>query len=546
MKRICCFTALFWLCWHPSAHGLTPKVLIVGIDGTRVDALAAAHTPNLDALRSNGCYTVRAVTHPVTHSAACWSSMFTGVWGDKHGVNDPNNSFAGNRFAAYPSFFKHLETANSNLNTICFARWAPLTNITPEAHVRMTFDSDAAITLETCRRLTNSDPDVFYTILLDVDSAGHTYGWGPTVTNYVRAIETADARVGQIMGALYARASYTNEDWLVIVLTDHGEHDNPDPEKSRITWHIVAGPSAAGGVMWPSPAIVDVCATVLTHMGVSIDPSWNLDARVEGLPLPPTRYGSNLVFNGNAEANSGTNAFAVNRGIAWWFDISGASLGAYGSNSAFPGPQSPGPESRGANFFLGGTNTSFLLQRISVCDVTNDIDGAGVLYTLSGWFGGAGFDGDSAALTANFLDGSGRLLAFDVVGGVTASDRAGVTGLLPRSGSGAVPPGTRFIEFALTNQVAVGMNDATADDLSFVLSSRPNEPFSILAYGYGTRGYDLTFSSATGRSYVLERSTDLHLWTDGTAPTPGSGTLLTLTDTNPPLARVFYRVRAQN
>src|SRR5262245_64502813 len=104
------------------ASALTNKVLIIGMDGTMPSALAVARTPNLDALKSNGCYSTRVVSHPVTHSAASWSSMFTGVWGDKHGVNDPGNSFAGNQFTNYPSFFRHLEAANSNLNTLAFAR----------------------------------------------------------------------------------------------------------------------------------------------------------------------------------------------------------------------------------------------------------------------------------------------------------------------------------------------------------------------------------------------------------------------------------------
>jgi hypothetical protein len=146
--------------------------------------------------------------------------MLTGVWGDKHGVNDPGNSFAGNQFATYPSFFKHLETANSNLNTLAFARWAPMLTAVPNADVGLAFASDAAVTDETCRRLTNSNPDVMWMLLLDVDSAGHASGWGPTVSNYVRAIEIADGRVGQILRALTSRPSYTNEDWLVIVQTD--------------------------------------------------------------------------------------------------------------------------------------------------------------------------------------------------------------------------------------------------------------------------------------------------------------------------------------
>src|ERR1044071_3819010 len=243
-----------------NAQALTNKVLIIGIDGTMPSALAVARTPNLDALKSNGCYSTRVVSHPVTHSAASWSSMFTGVWGDKHGVNDPGNSVAGNQFTNYPSFYKHIEAANSNLNTLAFARWAPMLTAVPDADVKLSFDTDAAVTDETCRRLTNSNPDVFGMLLLDVDSAGHSYGWGPTVTNYVRAIETADGRVGQIIGALTNRPTYLQENWLVIVQTDHGEHDHPDPERSRIVFTILNGPSTARGVIWPAPSIVDVCA----------------------------------------------------------------------------------------------------------------------------------------------------------------------------------------------------------------------------------------------------------------------------------------------
>src|SRR4026207_1655255 len=94
MKR-CLLIAGILVGFVAGVNALTNKVLIIGIDGTMPSALAVARTPNLDALKSNGCHSVRVVTHPVTHSAACWSSMFTGVWGDKHGVNDPGNRFTG-------------------------------------------------------------------------------------------------------------------------------------------------------------------------------------------------------------------------------------------------------------------------------------------------------------------------------------------------------------------------------------------------------------------------------------------------------------------
>lgn len=519
---------------------LTNKVLIIGIDGTMPSALAVARTPNLDALKSNGCHSVRVVSHPVTHSAAAWSSMFTGVWGDKHGVNDPGNSFAGNQFSNYPSFFRRIEAANSNLNTLAFARWAPMLTAVPEADVKLSFGSDAAVTDETCQRLTNSNPDVFWMLLLDVDSAGHASGWGPTVSNYVRAIEIADGRVGQIIGALTRRVTFTNENWLVIVQTDHGEHDHPDPERSRIVFTIMSGPSAAREVMWPAPGIVDVCATVLTHMGVPINPAWNLDARVAGFPMPPTRYGTNLIFNGDAESISGTNNYTPNRGIAWWFDIASTTLGVYGTNPNFPGLASPGPANRGANFFLGGTTNGSILQRIDISDIAADVDAPGVDYTLSGWFGGAGAQEDWASLTAEFLNASGVVIGSNVVGHVTAAERGGVTGLFLKSTNVTLPGGTRFVEFTLTSGVVTGMNDASADNLSFVLT--PITPIFITAYGKVTNGWQVEFTTSASRLYVLERSQNLEAWTQVSPPTPGSGQTAVLVDTNAPAGQAFYRV----
>src|SRR5688572_13965417 len=137
---VCALGLLVGTQWLVSAP-LTNKVLIIGIDGTMPSTFTVARTPNLDALKSNGCHSLRVISHPVTHSAAAWSSMFTGVWGDKHGVNDPGNSFAGNQFASYPSFYKRLEAANSNWNTLAFARWAPMLTAVPDADIRLSFSS---------------------------------------------------------------------------------------------------------------------------------------------------------------------------------------------------------------------------------------------------------------------------------------------------------------------------------------------------------------------------------------------------------------------
>jgi hypothetical protein len=544
--------ALFGLLCGGPAQGqpLQRKVLIIGIDGTMPAALAVARTPNLNALRSNGCFSARAVTHPVTHSAACWTAMFTGVWGDKNGVNDPNNGFNGTRFDLYPNFFRRLENANSNWNTAAHTRWEPLKTALTGCDVVTNFSSDAAMVNATCLRLTNANPDVFYCILLDVDSAGHAYGWGPTVTNYVSAIETADTQVGQILGALTNRVTYVNEDWLVIVLSDHGQHDDTI-ENSRMTFHLVWNRAAARGTMWPSPAIVDVCANVLTHMGVPLDAAWDLDARLEGYPLPPVRYGTNLIFNGDAESNSGTNNYAIrddnqniDRGIAWWFDAEPMTLGNYGAHPNFPPGTSPGPADRGRNFFLGGScpnSNAVMSQRIDISALACDIARPGVDYELSGFLGGAGTNTASATLVVRFLDVTNAALSTNRIGPVTVTDRGGVTGLLERRATGRLPAGTHFVEFILSMTAPQRTNDASADNLSFVLRPVPLPPLSLRPW---VSGADLLveFESCCGRLYGLERTSDFERWTTLSAGIPGTGARLILIDTNRPPTQAFYRV----
>ena len=164
-------------------------------------------------------------------------------------------------------------------------------------------------------------------------------------------------------------------------------------------------------------------------------------------------------------------------------------------------------------------------------------------YTLSGWFGGAAAQEDWAALTARFLSSNGVVLGTNIGGRVAAAERGNVTGLFLRSTNGPLPGGTRFVEFTLTNRVMTGMNDASADNLSFVLTPAPAP--TITAFGRVANGWQVVFSTSAQRSYVLERSQDLSAWTAVTPPVSPSGSTTALVDTNAPSGQAFYRVRRQ-
>ncbi|HEY1065364.1 MAG TPA: sulfatase-like hydrolase/transferase, partial [Pirellulales bacterium] len=97
-----------------------------------------------------------------------------------------------------------------------------------------------------------------------------------------------DGHVGDVMTALKNRKTLAQEDWLVIVCTDHGGQGKghgggrKTPE-IRNVFLIVSGDAAQSGVVEAETYQVDVVPTALTHLGVAIKPEWKLDGKPVGL-----------------------------------------------------------------------------------------------------------------------------------------------------------------------------------------------------------------------------------------------------------------------
>lgn len=267
----------------------SPRVLILGIDGCRPDAVAAANAPNLDRLAQEGVLFDHAQTGEDTVSAPGWSSMLTGVWANKHGVHD--NSFRGARYDRYPHFFKRLKEVRPDAFTASIVHWQPIRFliVRNDANLSRSPGKDERVEVEACKLLAEQDPTVLFLHFDDVDSAGHSKGFHPSVPEYIAAIELVDQRIGRVLEALRARKTYSNEDWLILVSTDHGgkgtSHSNgADIPEIRTIFMIVSGESADRQAKSDAPAyVVDVAATALAHLGVELKPEWQFDGRAIGL-----------------------------------------------------------------------------------------------------------------------------------------------------------------------------------------------------------------------------------------------------------------------
>lgn len=199
----------------------TPKLLILGIDGCRPDALLLAQAPIMRELVESGTYSWYALSRPPTKSGPCWSSIMTGVWNDKHGVTD--NTFANKNSYQYPHFFKRLKDFNPALNTASLVYWGGINSgVTTNADYVRSIGNDDDLAAEAINLLNNDKYDCIFVQFGEIDAAGHSDNFSPNSPQYIAAIEKIDGLVGNLLAALHSRPTYQNENWLILTLADHG------------------------------------------------------------------------------------------------------------------------------------------------------------------------------------------------------------------------------------------------------------------------------------------------------------------------------------
>lgn len=323
--------------------------LVVGIDGLGSYGLAAAPTPNLDALM-NGSWagtgagyrgsvataayaggTVGTPTQQPTVSGPGWSSIHTGVWADQHGVT--NNTFSGSQYAARPSYLKILESQVPGIYTAGVVSWNPINDnifvadgVNPNLNFRLGTNENDSLTASTAAAqiagLSGTAPGAVFVHLDDVDLAGH--GSGAYSANYLTSIANSDTRVGTMLAAIKARPGFAAENWQIVVVSDHGHlagGGHGGQTQMERTLPIIVGSKAAVQGTMPvdvrRAALVDVSATVLNHFGATVP------AGQAGVPLgtaavgpnPPAALTTGLVshirFDGTAQGSLPTGGGAT-------------------------------------------------------------------------------------------------------------------------------------------------------------------------------------------------------------------------------------------
>jgi hypothetical protein len=78
-----------------------------------------------------------------------------------------------------------------------------------------------------------------------------------------------------------------------------------------------------------------------------------------------------------------------------------------------------------------------------------------------------------------------------------------------------------------------------------VVITTPPPPAQNMIGGFVNNSWRVQFGNRTNWVYTLQRTTDFQSWQTVSLTLPGNGTTLTLSDTNPPVGKAFYRIGAQ-
>jgi len=275
-------------CSDPASAAKTPaphtaKVLVVGWDGARADAVQLAATPNLDALCAKGACSFAASTQMTapTVSAPGWLSILTGVEPMRHGVL--SNDMFSFRDPAFPTFLKRAHDAGKATAATC--DWEALCAevLVPEKSLDFEAEGDEQAVTQAMEKQLAGKGAVHFVHLDLPDHAGHASGFEPENPAYIQAIEHCDQLTGQLLAAIAARPTWAQEDWLVVVTTDHGGQGTTHGAMNAInrTIFLAMGGDRVVHQNLDAPSQMDVHPTVLKYLGIV--PAADLDGHAAGL-----------------------------------------------------------------------------------------------------------------------------------------------------------------------------------------------------------------------------------------------------------------------
>lgn len=264
----------------------TRHVLILGVDGLRPDAIEPADAPMMDMLFAHGAGTLEASTQLTgdTVSGPGWASILTGIEVERHGVTSNETAVMEGIDRSVPTFLG--AAFDAGLGTGLIVHWLQLPLLVEQGPAQgFRFGGDS-IVASTAVRFLGEPRDLLFLHFDDCDHTGHATGFGPTNPDYIAAVEGVDANFTTVIDAVLARETYATEEWLFVMVTDHGGEGTAHGARNAInrTIPLLFVRPGMTPVTLTGASHMDVAPTVLSYLGVSTEATYDGQVVVEALP----------------------------------------------------------------------------------------------------------------------------------------------------------------------------------------------------------------------------------------------------------------------
>ena len=311
------------------------KAVYVIIDGVTAEMIERLQPPAIEEIASEGTFgkcftggTVGRYDQTPTISAIGYTNILTATWANKHNVwgNDnlsPNYNYwtifriakeqdrevTTGLFSSWQDNRTVLlgegkpETGNLEIDYVCDGYDLDYEVFPNKEHDLRIFDIDEHVSKMAAECIRENAPDLSWVYLWYTDDAGHIFGAGETLDDFILL---ADRQVARIWEAVKYREANFNEEWMVVITTDHGReyngfHHGEQSYSERSCWistNVKANERLTGG----SGAIIDINPSICRFMGFEVpqDVLWEQDGvsfygDVDIMNMEVEPYGSSVI-----------------------------------------------------------------------------------------------------------------------------------------------------------------------------------------------------------------------------------------------------------
>lgn len=304
-------TIIFVLLWTAAAicslNASEKKGVVIMLDGLRSDATLSASVPNLNAIRFGtwadgykGTWSLEAHTNldSPPSSATNHVAIATGVTATKNNCYN-NGQIPQTKWAEYPSFMSRIRAVQPGIKSVWLYNWGEDADIVTDATYVGPPQSDNSIFQDAAAFLNGTfptkegiqdtkwtegdDPDLLMLYIDGIDGNGHGHGFTVNSPEYMACLENFDKQIGNLLDTIKARPHFADEDWLIVVVSDHGGigtgHGVVGSQNCYTIPLYISSKDVESGRMKGEPKNCDVAAYAMQHFTGSIPAEF--DGKIE-------------------------------------------------------------------------------------------------------------------------------------------------------------------------------------------------------------------------------------------------------------------------